>query len=198
MASDSGALVEWLAEQAPDTLDQRVTVVTVKSHVDTADEGVQAFAANGNVHSGLGTPGTPGGAVLAYYPDIKRLADAVALADGQALGVIEYHSGEVAGWAAATNAINLDTGEPTPSVPAEMHAALVELRNAGYDGFHKDRESYFAAKYFPPIDKLMAAGYTYRFVAGYLVALGIDGKNANEYFKRIYVPPDKRRRLGRF
>jgi hypothetical protein len=35
-------------------------------------------------------------------------------------------------------------------------------------------------------------------VAGYLVALGIDGKNADKYLKRIYVPPNKRRRLGRF
>lgn len=112
--------------------------------------------------------------------------------------MIEFFPDEVAGWAAATNAVNLDTGKPTPSVPDAIHEALVELRNAGYNGYHRDRERYFAAQYFPPIDKLMAAGYTYRFVAGYLVALGIDGKNANEYLKRLYVPPDKRRRLGRF
>jgi hypothetical protein len=96
------------------------------------------------------------------------------------------------------NAVNLDTGKPTPIVPDAIHEALVELRDAGYNGYHRDRERYFAAQYFPPIDKLMAAGYTCRFVAGYLVALGIDGKNADEYPKRIYVPPDKRRRLGRF
>jgi hypothetical protein len=198
MASDPGALVEWLAEQAPDTLDRRVTVVPQKSYIDMADEGVQAFAANGNLHSGRGKPGEPGGPVLAYHPDIELLADAVALADGQPLGVIEFFPDEVAGWAAATNAVNLDTGDPTPSVPAEIHEALVELRDAGYNGYRRDRERYFAAQYFPPIDKLMAAGYTYRFVAGYLVALGIDGKNADEYLKRIYVVPDKRRRLGRF
>jgi hypothetical protein len=83
-------------------------------------------------------------------------------------------------------------------VPAEIHTALVELRDAGYDGFHRDRERYFAAKYFPPIDTLMAAGYSYNFVAGYLIALGINGKDADEFLKRIYVPPNKRRRLGRF
>jgi hypothetical protein len=66
-------------------------------------------------------------------PDIELLADAVGLADGQPLGVIEFFPDEVAGWAAATNAINLDTGEPTPSVPAEIHEALVELRDAGYN-----------------------------------------------------------------
>jgi hypothetical protein len=109
MASDSGALVEWLSDQAPDTLDQRVTVVPQKGHVDMADEGVQAFAANGNVHSGRGKRGERGGPVLAYRPDIELLADAVALADGQPLGVIEFFPGEVAGWAAATNAINLDS-----------------------------------------------------------------------------------------
>jgi hypothetical protein len=83
-------------------------------------------------------------------------------------------------------------------VPAEIHHAQIELRDAGYNGYHRDRERYFAAQYFPPIEKLMAAGYTYRFVAGYLVALGIDGKNADKYLKRICVPPNKRRRLGRF
>jgi hypothetical protein len=136
--------------------------------------------------------------VLAYYPDINGLADAVRLAHEQPLGVIEFHAGEVAGWAAATNAIDLTTGEPTPNVPDEIHAALVELRDAGYEGFHRDRERYFRTKYFPPIDTLLAAGYKYRFVAGYLVALGIDGKNADQYLKRIYVPPNQRRRPGRF
>jgi hypothetical protein len=59
MVSDPGALVEWLAEQAPDTLDSRVTVVPQKSYIDMADEGVRAFAANGNLHSGRGKPGRP-------------------------------------------------------------------------------------------------------------------------------------------
>ena len=57
MASDSGALIEWLAEQAPDTLDRRVTVVPQKNIIDMADEGVRAFAANGNLHSGRGNAG---------------------------------------------------------------------------------------------------------------------------------------------
>jgi hypothetical protein len=127
---------------------------------------VQAFAANGNLHSGRGKPGEPGGPVLAYRPDIELLADAVALADGQPLGVIEFFPDEIAGWAAATNAINLVTGEPTPSVPAEIHDALVELREAGYNGYHRDRERYFARQYFPPIDKLMAAGYPLQLCGG--------------------------------
>jgi hypothetical protein len=107
-------------------------LVPQKSHVDMADEGVQVFAANGNLHSGRGKPGQRGGPVLAYRPDIELLADAVALAEGQPLGVIEFFPGEVAGWAAATNAVNLDTGEATPSVPVEIHDALVELKKAGY------------------------------------------------------------------
>lgn len=61
-------------------------------------------------------------------------------------------------------------------MPGEIHEALVELRDAGYNRYHRDRERYSAAQYFPPIDNLRAAGYTYRFVAGYLVTLGIGGK----------------------
>lgn len=197
MASDSGTIVEWLAEQAPDTLDQRVTVVPQKSHIDMADEAVQAFAATGNVHSGRGKRGQPGGPVLAYRPDIQLLGEAVGMADGQPLGVIEFFPDEVAGWAAATNAINLDTGEPAPSVPDEIHAALVELAEAGYNGYFRDREAFFAAKYFGPIDELLEAGYGYKFVAGYLIALGVDGHSVGDDLKRIYVPPEKRRKVRR-
>lgn len=60
----------------------------------------------------------PGGQVLAYRPDIKLLADAVALADEQPLGVIEFSPDEVAGWPVAKNAIDLEAGEPTPACPA--------------------------------------------------------------------------------
>ncbi|MEE6140170.1 hypothetical protein SKC41_28090 [Mycobacterium sp. 050128] len=65
-------------------------------------------------------------------------------------------------------------------------------------GYQRDRERYFAAHYFPPIDKLLAAGNTYTFVAGYVVALGIDGMNADIALKRIYVPPTSGRRSRRF
>ncbi|WP_133066981.1 hypothetical protein [Mycolicibacterium sphagni] len=133
MASDQGQIVEWLSEESLKTLDRRVTVVPSKGHLDMADEAVQAFASNDNLHSGRGTPGAPGGPALAYYPDIERLADAVRLAQGQPLGVIEFFPDEMAGWAAAANAINLTTGAPTPSVSAEVHAALVDLRDAGYE-----------------------------------------------------------------
>jgi hypothetical protein len=82
-------------------------------------------------------------------------------------------------------------------VPAGIHDALVELKEAGYNGYHRDREPFFAAKYFPPIDKLLAAGYDYNFIASYLVALGVDGKSVGDDLKRIYVPPEKRRKVRR-
>jgi hypothetical protein len=90
------------------------------------------------------------GPVLAYCTDIRLLAKAVAAADGQVLGVIEWIDGEMAGWAAATGAIDLRTGEPTPAVPAEIHEALVELDEAGYNGYHRGQERFFATKYFGP------------------------------------------------
>ena len=197
MASDAGVVVDWLAENSGnDTWPRRVTVVPQKRVVDMADDAVQHFAANGNLHSGRGTPGSAGGPVLAYRPDLELLGDAVALADGQALGVIEFFPGEVAGWAAATNAINLETGEPTPGVPEEILTALEDLKQAGYNGYFRDREAFFAAKYFPPIDELRAAGYDYKFVAGYLIALGVDGKSVGGDLERIYVPKEKRRKVS--
>jgi hypothetical protein len=116
---------------------------------------------------------------------------------GPGTGVIEFAEGEIAGWAAATNAIDLTTGEPTANVPDEIHAALVEQHTAGYNGYHRDREAYFAAHYFPPIDVLLDAGYPYAFVASYLVALGAHGESVGDDLKRIYVPPEKRRRVSR-
>lgn len=57
-----------------------------------------------------------GGPILAFVPTVELLADAVRLADGNALGVVEHAAGEVAGWAAAVGAIDLATGAAGPEV----------------------------------------------------------------------------------
>jgi hypothetical protein len=71
-----------------------------------------------------------------------------------------------------TKALDLETGERHPGVPSEIEEALHDLKDAGYNGYGRAREPFFAAKYFPPIDTLMAAGYDADFVAGYLIAVG--------------------------
>jgi hypothetical protein len=189
-------IVRWIAEHAPDdTYARRALFVPQKRDLDMADGAIQAFGANGNVGSVRNPHISRGGPVLAYRPDVRLLAHAVAAAEGQVLGVIEFSPGEIAGWAAATNAVDLTTGEPTPSVEPEIRDALAELHYAGYNGYHRDREPFFAAKYFPPIDVLLAAGYSYKFVASYLVGLGSFGERVGDDLKRIYVPPERRRRV---
>jgi hypothetical protein len=83
-------------------------------------------------------------------------------------------------------------------VPAEIHEALVELDEAGYNGYRRDQERFSATKYFDPIDVLLDAGYSHKFVAGYLVALGAFGDRVGDPLERIYVPFAKRRKVRRY
>jgi hypothetical protein len=88
------------------------------------------------------------------------------------------------------------TGERHPGVPHEIEDALKALHNAGYNGYARQRETFFAAEYYPPIDILMEAGYDVDFVKGYLVALG-KSPGSVEPIGKLYVPPSKRPRIGR-
>lgn len=194
--ADARVMTRWIAARASErAYARRALFLPQKRTLDMAAPAVQAYGANGNIGTARSPSVDRGGPVLAYSTDVRLLAEAVAAAEGQVLGVIEWIEGEAAGWAAATGALDLTTGEPTPSVPEEIHTALVDLNDAGYNGYHRDREAFFAAKYFDPIDELLAAGYPYAFVASYLVALGADGHRVGADLKRIYVPREKRRRV---
>lgn len=198
MNADDRAIVRWIAENVDNAAyNRRVLLIPQQRDLKYASAEIQSFGATGNVGSSRSPHVNRGGPVLAYRPDVRQLGRAVAAAGGQALGVIEFAPGEIAGWAAATNAIDLTTGEPTASVPDEIHSALADLHTAGYNGYHRDREAYFAAHYFPPIDVLLEAGYSYAFVASYLVALGAHGESVGDDLKRIYVPSNQRRKVGK-
>jgi hypothetical protein len=198
MTEDDRQMVQWIAANTDNAeYARRVLLTPQQRDLKYASAAIQAFGATGNVGSSRSPHVNRGGPVLAYHPDVRQLGRAVAAAEGQVLGVIEFAEGEVAGWAAATNAVDLTTGEPTASVPDEIHAALAELHTTGYNGYSRDREPYFAAHYFPPIDVLLEAGYPYAFVASYLVALGAHGESVDDDLKRIYVPPAQRRRVRR-
>ncbi|MCV7251607.1 hypothetical protein H7J86_05480 [Mycobacterium hackensackense] len=191
-------MTRWIAAEAGDAAyARRALFLPLKNSLTMAAPAIQAFSKNGNIGTSKSPHVNKGGAVLAYCTDAGLLARAVAAAEGQVLGVIEWTEGEVAGWAAATGAIDLATGEPTPGVPEEIHEALSDLYDAGYQGYHKDRDPYNAAHYFPPIDVLLDAGYDYMFVASYLVALGMHGESVGADLKQIYVPPGQRRRVSR-
>jgi hypothetical protein len=156
----------------------------------------QNYSANKNVGSGRGSKPHRGGPVLAVDPPLKLVDVGLRLADGQWFGVATVHPHEVAGWAAATRAVNAVTGERHPGVPREIEEALQDLHDAGYNGYARQREAFFAAKYYPPIDVLMEAGYDVDFVKGYLVALG-KSPGSVEPIDKLYVPPPKRPPISR-
>lgn len=157
---------------------------------------LRTYAANGNVGSPLGRGGETGGPVLAVDATLKVLDMGFRLADQNVFGIATVIPKRVAGWAAATNALDLESGERHPGVPPEIEEALHDLYEAGYNGYGRARESYFAALYFPPIDILMGAGYDFEFVAGYLVTLGKSADSV-KHLEKIYVEPSKRPRIPR-
>ncbi|OBJ27931.1 hypothetical protein A5631_21935 [Mycolicibacter heraklionensis] len=156
----------------------------------------QNYSSNGNIGSVRGKRPGAGGPVAAVDPHLKLLDLGVNLADGQLFGVATVHPHEVAGWAAATRALDLITGARHPGVPAKVEQALQDLHDAGYNGYARQREGFFASKYYPPIDILMDAGYDLDFVKSYLVALGTSADSV-EPLGRLYVPASQRARTTR-
>jgi len=156
----------------------------------------QNYSANHNVGSARGNHPERGGPMLAVDPPLKLLELGLRLADGQLFGVATVHPHEVIGWAAATKALDLATGERHPGVPPEIEQALKDLHDAGYNGYARQRERFFAAKYFPPIDILMDAGYDVDFVKSYLVVLG-KSSDSVERIDKLYVPQSQRPRASR-
>lgn len=184
-SSDSNAAplaVRWLRDNS-DQFPRRALVADRKNMFE-ATGALATYTANKNVGSLRGTWATPGGPVLALHASLKLLTRAITLAGEQPLAVIEHAPGEVAGWAAATQAINLETGHPTEDVEPGIRDELVALSDAGYKGYHY-RDEYFKAKSQPPINALIEAGYDYPFVASYLVALGKDGDQVGD-LRKIY------------
>jgi hypothetical protein len=151
----------------------------------------QSYSANKNVGTARGKRPARGGPVLAVDPPLKLLEIGLRLADGQLFGVATVHPHEVIGWAAATKALDLATGKRHPGVPPEIEEALQDLHDAGYNGYARQREAFFAAKYFLPIDILTEAGYDVDFVKSYLVALG-KSSDSVERVDKLYVPTSQR------
>ncbi|MGH3556308.1 MAG: hypothetical protein ACRDTK_02105 [Mycobacterium sp.] len=154
------------------------------------------YSANKNVGTAHGKTPERGGPVLAVDPPLKLLEMGLRLADGQLFGVVTVHPREVMGWAAATKALDLATSVRHPGVPPEIEDARRDLHDAGYNGYARQRERFFAAKYFPPINILMDAGYDVDFVKSYLVVLGKSSDSVKRVDK-LFVPPSQRPRATR-
>lgn len=179
-----GKVAEWFRCNS-NNYERRALLTPQKGDVANPNPILAQYISNGNVGSLKGKSATAGGPVLALGPTHKLLATAIHLANGQALGVVEHGAGEVAGWAAATGALNLDTGEPTPEAPPQIRAALEDLHAAGYNGYARSKEAFFKNLYTPPIETLVDAGYSFEFVASYLAALS-DYPTDWDDLKKIY------------
>lgn len=179
-----GKIAGWFQRNS-DNYQKRALLIPQKADVAHPDPILAQYISNGNVGSLKGTSATPGGPVLALVPTHKLLSVAVHLADGQLLGVVEHAPGEVAGWATATGALNLATGEPTPKAPPQIRAALEDLHDAGYNGYARSREPFFKNLYTPPIETLVGAGYSFDFVASYLAAMSDHPRDWDD-LKKIY------------
>lgn len=176
--------VRWLRSQ-DSPWGQRALLIPNKGTLHSiTNAAVKKYAENNNVGANRGTSASSGGPVLALSPDYKLLESAVHLAGANPLAVVEHIPGEIAGWAACTGAVDLATGEPTPPVPDEIAELLQDLDEAGYNGYHR-KEEFFRAKFQGPISGLIAAGYDYRFVASYLIALGASSQRVDD-LKKIY------------
>lgn len=184
--TDPAVVVQWLAENSPgDRWTARALFVPNKNHFAAQPEAVVSYGANGNIGTNKSPGVTRGGSVLAHAPDLQLLGYAEQAADGQLLGVTAWPGDEIPGWAAATNALNLATGERGTEVPAEIATALDDLHDAGYNGYHS-RGAFYRAKFEPPVRILVDAGYSYGFVAGYLLALGAPAGRLGDALKNIY------------
>jgi hypothetical protein len=163
----------WLAD-AGHNYGQRGFVVPQKGDLRHPTPPVARFIANGNVGSSRSLSVETGGPILAFVPTLELLADAVRLADGNALGVVEQGAGEVAGWAAAVGAIDLATGESGSEVDPAVREAFESIHDAGYNGYSVS-DSFLRQRIDDDLSLLARAGVSFTFLAGYLVGLGAGG-----------------------
>ena len=121
-----------------------------------------------------------GGPVFTYYPDDRVLAAAIARARGTVLAVLSSSRPEADGWAAAVEAHNLLTGEPTPTVDDETAGHIDDLVDAGYGGGYNKRDNYIMSKVRPALTALLAQGCSNDFIVTYCLAKGLTATHAKD------------------
>jgi hypothetical protein len=98
MNAPDRAIVRWIAENVDNAgYDRRVLLIPQQRDLKYASATIQSFGATGNVGSSRSPHVNRGGPVLAYRPDVRQLGRAVAAAEGQVLGVIEFAEGRLLG-----------------------------------------------------------------------------------------------------
>lgn len=125
------------------------------------------------------------GPVLAYVPDADLLHFAIGLARNSSLCVVEG-SFSVAGWAAATSALDLVTGQETAPVAEDIQDELERLRFYGNNGWGDQWGKQWAIRILPTVlRELPSDGRTADVIAGWMLAKGASDNGVRNLAKVI-------------
>ncbi|MCW2295893.1 MULTISPECIES: hypothetical protein [Rhodococcus] len=180
IALDDSAVpvIDWLHENTSSWNERSIVVCLVNDA--RQDPNVRAYSSNGNIVTHRNRRSTVrGGPVLAYGPGDEELEIAASRAAGHVLGLVSFHRPTLDGFAAATRAFNVLTGQHHPGVSAEKDALFDKLNRAGYKGFSK-RDAYAMRQATPIIDELLGEGFDADFIVTYSLACGMPFRHAKE------------------
>lgn len=188
----SGAWLPWSLDPDGPDADRAVSNLADRLRLDPqVNERIGLFPNGHSLHEASGivkalagphrflsrsySGGRPKGPVVAVYPTVEGLADALGYATDRLLVVLEWGSTpELEGWAAAVGAYNAHTdAEATPLEP-ELHDEFTsmlmwdrEIGESAQRGRNRERVQ-------SHLQVLKAAGLTEDFVIGYALALGLN------------------------
>ena len=172
------AVVDWLKKNASEWKSRLTIVADVNAA--SAEPSVEEFSANGNILTHRNRRRVErGGPVLVYQPGDQELEMAVPRSVGNYLGIVEFHQPAIDGFAAATRALNVLTGESDPGVSEEIDKLFVKLDSVGYNGFSK-RDSYVMRQALPIIRDLLSGGFDADFIVTYALARGTTFRHAKQ------------------
>lgn len=125
------------------------------------------------------------GATIVPNADIRLLATGARTANGHSVVATESHTFSLRGWAIATRALNLETGEQTPDSRTESQIEMLEgFVDQLYNGWAHKQVGRRASAYYLP--KLVETGMTYDLFVGSLLALDPGHLDSNPDIDEMY------------
>lgn len=161
-------------------------VVQGASHADHYREGdgpIAKVARLGKVAT-FRSPVGPGATIV---PDtnIRLLATGVGSADGHSVVATESPTFPLRGWAMATGALNLETGDHTQDVRTDSQVEMIKaFADQLYNGWSHKQVGRRASAYYLP--KLAESGMEYDIFVGSLLALDPGHLDSNRDIEEMY------------
>lgn len=159
----------WLVDRGKTEGSQLVVQGT--SHADDYRDGDGAVAHLARAGK-VATYRSPVGAGATFVPnaDIRLLATGIGTARGHSLVATESPTFPLVGWAMATGAVNLETGERTEDTRTAEQIEMVEaFADQLYNGWSHQQVGRRASAYYLP--KLAESGMSYEVFVGSLLAV---------------------------